>query len=159
MPMKIDTNPPFPTPVQLGYDGARRHIAFWWEPGVDELAMYDGQRLTVGFGNHWGFLDWLRAVGYPELELGVSENESKNCILVDTEKNEAYLCPLAETQDQLRNKFMTEQMAFYNHPGNMAVIVDKLAKLTGAKSPLEIDPNYIDIDPGKFNDADPGNKG
>lgn len=131
MSMKLETNPPFPRPQQLGYDGARKHIAFWWETGGDELAMYDGQRLTVGFGNHWVFLDWLRAVGYPELNLGDSDNEALNCILVDTEKNEAYLCPLSETNRQLREKFMVEQREVYTDPRNMRVIINKFGRLNG----------------------------
>jgi hypothetical protein len=86
----------------LGYDGAARYVAWWWEPGGDELAYDDGRTLLVGAD--WpAWLDlirdpvWTAALELAaaelgeRIELGDSETAARHALLVDTATRVCYV--------------------------------------------------------------------
>lgn len=101
---------PFPTPKELGYMGNRQAVMFYWEPGGDELAIFDGQTLTVGFGNNEVFLKWFRDNGIPmsALKIGDSDTEAVNAIVYDMTKDQVMVIGREEAYTALRGLFLAE---------------------------------------------------
>ena len=99
---------PFPHPFTLGYIGNRSRVAFYWEPGGDELALFDGQFLTCGTLDNWLFIGWMRENGllWADLQVGDSETNGVNCILVDMKTNQITVENRNETFRALRDSYI-----------------------------------------------------
>jgi hypothetical protein len=89
----------------FGYDGEARYVAFYWTPIGDEARYDDGQ--ASGDGNWQMFL--LVRHEHPELDrhcnLGFSETEADDWLLLDRETRGFVVLPKAEAQASLRQQW------------------------------------------------------
>lgn len=102
-----------PAPIlenALGYEGRARWIATWWEPGVDEAVVSDGQ-ISVG-GNWEGYLIYVRHFAF-ELEaynLGSSETQARERLVIDLVERKAYVAHWREAAAWLRAQWPKEEL-------------------------------------------------
>jgi hypothetical protein len=89
----------------FGYDGEARYVAFYWTPVGDEARYDDGQ--VSGDGN-WRLFVTLRHQ-HPELDhhynLGYSDVEAEDWLLLDRETRDLVVLPKAEVQARLRQQW------------------------------------------------------
>jgi len=87
---------PLPVPPEfermLGYEGDRRHVAFYWTPAGDELCYEDGR--SAGTGQWAPWLAWSRHLAVAPclygLQLGGSDEEARDWLLLDTAARRLY---------------------------------------------------------------------
>jgi hypothetical protein len=91
----------------FGYDGEARYVAFYWTPVGDEAMYDDGQ--VAGDGN-WRLFLILRHQ-HPELDqrynVGDSEMEADDWLLLDRETRDLAVLPRAKAQARLRQQWPT----------------------------------------------------
>jgi hypothetical protein len=84
--------------------GPRRYVMLHWDPAGDELAWSDGLHGGAGQLNHWAWLDylhhqvgsridnWLATHG---VDLGSSDAPATHALVLDHERGQAWVAPLA----------------------------------------------------------------
>jgi len=106
---------PIPVPPQLeaavGYPGGARWVALCWT-SLGDTCLYDDGRLS-GTGHGWAYLGFVRhAAVAPHLrhaDLGSSEDEGRERILLDRTERRAYLAVASQARSFLREQFPAEQ--------------------------------------------------
>jgi hypothetical protein len=82
----------------LGYTGDARYVAFNWTPYGDEAEFFDGRRSATG--NWQAFLAYIQHPAVSSLlepyDFGSSDNEAKQCLILDREKRELLIAPVKE---------------------------------------------------------------
>jgi hypothetical protein len=89
-----------PLPPELaeafGYSGNSRFVAFFWRPSGDQVVFDDGR--SSGTGNSWTFLSYRRhrvvAPLLKEFNLGYSDHDAEDCLVIDRERNVASIAPI-----------------------------------------------------------------
>jgi len=94
---------PFELPDQfvakIGYRGQDPLIGMFWQGAGDELTVYDHARIWTGLHNHWAYLEVTRQ---PQvwhwlseflINLGSSQYPETHHLIVDKERNEAFVAP------------------------------------------------------------------
>jgi hypothetical protein len=89
-----------PLPPELaetfGYSGNSRFVAFFWRPSGDQVVFDDGR--SSGTGNSWTFLSYRRhrvvAPLLEEFNLGYSDLDAEDCLVIDRERNIASIAPI-----------------------------------------------------------------
>lgn len=103
----------FVCPIQfwpaLGYFGAARYIAIYWEPGGDEAAFYDGRYGLVGA--NWQAYKLLLDTNFPtpterslaiKTQTGNSEQAPTHRLVIDSYTEWAWLAPADDAELFLR---------------------------------------------------------
>lgn len=92
----------------LGCRGDARFVSFRWSYG--ELIVDDGR--TFGSANGWTFQSYARhrAVSplLDEHDIGGLDHPAPSVLLIDRERNRAYIAPAAEAKSFLRDQFPPE---------------------------------------------------
>jgi hypothetical protein len=90
-----------PVPPDLaktfGYEGDARYVAFYWSPAGDEVMYDDGRSSGTGEWHAFAVYRDHRNVA-PELRtcnLGHSDGEADQWLIVDQTQNQAYVAPVA----------------------------------------------------------------
>ena len=94
----------------MGYRGKARFVGMAWSPAGDELIVDDGR--SAGTGESWSFIAFKRhrAVA-PMLEgfnLGASDRIAEHCLLIDQQRNLAFIVPIRDAETFLRNQWPPE---------------------------------------------------
>lgn len=94
----------------LRYPGNRNKIALWWERCGDELTFFDGHMLQCGTLENYYFLQWCRVNGLSmvDMQIGDSDNEAINCLLLDSDTGTISLEDRQETYNALRNEYVEQ---------------------------------------------------
>jgi hypothetical protein len=97
---------PLPLPpgflVAFGYRGTRRFLALYWEPCGDESCYCDGVSTAVGMTDDWLYLDFIRQPHVlrwreeHDLDLGSSDGEAKDWLVVDSSTGKLFAAPRME---------------------------------------------------------------
>lgn len=98
----------------LGYEGEARYVAIWWTPAGDEASWSDGRSMVVGAS--WAAYLELMAANFPlghseRWLLGSSEDEATMRLVVDRMTEWAWLVPVDEAEDVLRQQWPMEDVA------------------------------------------------
>lgn len=135
----------------LGYDGAARFVAIWWEQCGDEASWDDGRSQLIGA--EWPAYLALLKHNFPEGHpigwlLGSSETEATMKIVIDRETAQAWLVPANEAHEVLLAQYPVVDAAedgvgFVSFEQLMAVI-ERLgpAGPTASGSSLEDDDDF-----------------
>lgn len=105
---------PIPVPPQLeavvGYHGDARWFALSWTCLGDTVLYCDGR--SSGTGHGWGYLGWVRhravAPQLRELNLGSSECDGTEQLLIDRQERRAFVADAAVARSFLREQFPAE---------------------------------------------------
>lgn len=88
----------------IGYQGEKRYVAIWWEPGGDEACWSDGRKMVVGAGR-WAYLalvDHNFPWGHKARQLlGSSEESATHRLIIDRQTERAWLVPAKEAEEIL----------------------------------------------------------
>jgi hypothetical protein len=76
--------------VAFGYTGNARYVGFYWERAGDELTWFDGQNILCGSECQY-FLKISDIHKLMERQIGDSDNEPANYLLVDRKSNVLYV--------------------------------------------------------------------
>lgn len=138
----VKTGLPVPPILEeaLGYGGARRYFAVFWEATGDELALQDGEFLLVG-GNHSA---WFALMLHPLYRLvaghfnfGYSEEQASHCLVVDRKERQIYAADLEDASAFLSTANEEFEAAFKTRRSKMAFDFDGLSeKIQRAESAI-----------------------
>jgi hypothetical protein len=106
---------PISVPPQLeqvvGYPGDARWFSLCWTCCGDTVLYSDGR--SSGTGHGWGYLGFVRhssvAPLLHDLELGSSEQDASDLLLLDRAERRAYSADAAETRAFLREQWPAEE--------------------------------------------------
>ncbi len=96
--------------AKFGYDGRRRFVALYWEPGGDEACYDDGGSFACGMCDNGLFLgliyqsqvdSWLKENG---IHLGDSEREARHWLVADAMTGDLYAAPRREASLVVRTQ-------------------------------------------------------
>ena len=121
---------PIPVPPQLeaavGYPGEARWVALCWT-SLGDTCVYDDGRLS-GTGHGWAYLGFVRhAAVAPHLahaDLGSSEDEGRERLLIDRTERRAYLCGSAEARSLVCRQWPDEPAVELTREEWSAVVED-----------------------------------
>jgi hypothetical protein len=95
---------------QLGYQGDRRFVAAYWEPGGDEVTIRDDAYLASGMGDWW---PWTHFFHHPEvtrwkmhhnINVGSSDEEATHWLIVDRVTNRGFVAPAEEAYKRIQQQ-------------------------------------------------------
>lgn len=90
----------------LGYRGPARFAGFFWSPLGDQLVATDGR--SSGTAQSWAFLAYRRHRAVAPLldpfDLGSSEEDAADILLIDRERNMAHIAPVAAARAFLESQ-------------------------------------------------------
>lgn len=96
----VDIPLPPDTVAAFGYDGPARFVGLSWSSLGDQLVVSDG--VSSGTGQSWAFLGYKRHRAVAPLlapfDLGSSEEDGPDVLLIDTVANRASVAPVAEAR-------------------------------------------------------------
>jgi len=104
-----------PVPPQLeavvGYTGDARWFSLCWTCLGDTVLYSDGR--SSGTGHGWGYLGYVRhsavASHLRDLDLGSSEQDGTQRLLIDRDERRAYFADAVEARSFLRDQWPAEQ--------------------------------------------------
>lgn len=98
----------------LGYDGAARYVAIWWERGGDEASWSDGREMLCGA--EWPAYQALMGHNFPpgnfrRYLFGSSEEEAEYWLVIDRETERAWIVPAEDAPQVLRLQWLVYEVA------------------------------------------------
>jgi hypothetical protein len=122
----------------IGYTGDAWFVSFHWTPFGDEAEYSDGR--VTATGNWQAFLAYIQHPAiYPYLQdydLGSSDSEAKQALLLDHEDSALYVAPMKEAGDFLSHqKWPTQQLVGMNQEEYAAFVTKALKNV---KPPKEV---------------------
>lgn len=97
----------------LGYEGEARYVAIWWERGGDEASWSDGRDVVIGAD--WMAYQVLLGHNVQLLRgwlLGSSEHAAEYYLVIDRERERAWLLPPEEAPQVLQLQWTPQELAF-----------------------------------------------
>ena len=122
----------------FGYKGETRYVAFKWTPYGDEAEYSDG-RVSAN-GNWQAFLSYVQhpaaSTSLNNYDLGSSESEAKHTLMLDRDKLEMMIAPVAVAEIFLKEQWPPEPPIQMSKEEYLAMISEKLKNV---KQPDDID--------------------